>query len=374
MNAYAMILCHMAFVTVFTAEGLSAEAAASRADSLLKARKHFSFAVQYKKNGNYEQAFENYKRSIAYNDSVYQVHYSFADLLMKMNRPLEARREYAASLRLNPNHYKSALMLAKLYYDAAEYDSALAAYEVLHRLKPENPEVLETIAALRDYTGRKKEALEAYGELIDKGGDTFENCLKAASAAVSAGDMEAGNRFIRKALDKKPADRNALLLAYRISAGRNDLSSAARYLRRLAEIAPDTAVMEKLEKIYRTRGNTENLVWVLKRRRELEPENATILGELAELLFREGDETQALSYLEKGLELSPENGRLHILAGNYYQRKGDIQRALEEYEAALKDEKWKSSAQQFIWRINPPETEAEKIEKEFFMRGKKKVN
>jgi len=374
MNACSIILCHLAFLTVFAAAGMSAETAASHADSLLKARKHFSFAVQYKKSGNYEQAFENYRRSIAYNDTVYQVHYSFADLLMKMNRPLEARREYAASLRLNPNHYKSALMLSKLYYEAAEYDSALTAYETLYRLKPEDPEVLETIAALRDYTGRKKEALDAYGELIARGGDTFDNCLRAASAAVSVGDMEAGDRFIRKALAKRPDDRNALLLAYRISAGRNDLSSATRYLRRLAEIDPDTAVMEKLEKISRARGDTENLMWALKHRHELEPDDVTTIGELAELLFREGEEAQALSYLEKGLKLSPDDGRLHILAGNYYHRKGDLRRALEEYEAALKDEKWKSSAQQFIWRINPPETEAEKIEKEFFMRGKKKEN
>ena len=83
----------------------------SQADSLLKASKHFSFAVQYKDNGAYDSAYAQYKKSIAFNDTVYQVHYSFGDLLMKMDLHQEAKIHYLKSLKLNPHHYNSAVML-----------------------------------------------------------------------------------------------------------------------------------------------------------------------------------------------------------------------------------------------------------------------
>ncbi len=98
-------LVFLMLFSVFMDETQSAEM--SKADSLLNARKHFSFAVQYKENEEYELAREQYKKSIALNDTVYQVHYSYADLLMKMDRTKDAERHYLKSLCLNPEHYNS---------------------------------------------------------------------------------------------------------------------------------------------------------------------------------------------------------------------------------------------------------------------------
>ena len=146
--------------------------------------------------------------------------------------------------------------------------------------------------------------------------------------------------------------------------------SASRYLRQLAEIdSTDFSVIEKLEKIYRLEDDTTNLIWILKRQYSLSPEDSVLVGELVELLFNEGEINQGLTYLKKGLERSPGDGKLHILMGNYYRGQEETEKALKEYQTALNDEKWRSSARQFIWQINPPQTEAEKAEQEFFRRG-----
>ena len=141
----------------------------SRADSLLKAKKHFSFAVQYKNNEKYDDAVRNYETSIAYNDTVFQVHYSFADLLMKMNNLPYAKRELLDVFVLNPDHYKSIALLSKMYYESADYDSALIMYENMYRLQPNQLTILESIANLREHTGKTESALDAYGELINNG-------------------------------------------------------------------------------------------------------------------------------------------------------------------------------------------------------------
>ncbi|MCK5346014.1 MAG: hypothetical protein KAR20_21535, partial [Candidatus Heimdallarchaeota archaeon] len=168
---YILILASIIiFQAGITSRGFFAEI--SKADSLLKAKKHFSFAVEYKKNEKYEDAFRNYETSIAYNDTVYQVHYSFADLLLKMNKPEYAKRELLTSFTLNPGHFKSASILASQYYKSAVYDSALVMYEAMHKIKPKQDSILSNIASLREFLDMTEKALESYAELIAKGMDS----------------------------------------------------------------------------------------------------------------------------------------------------------------------------------------------------------
>jgi len=357
------------FVIIFAAEVEMCAAEMTRADSLLKARKHFSFALQYKKAKKYKLAIEQYKKSIAFNDTVYQVHFSHADLLMTLKRPLEARREYLKSLSLNPRHYKSAAVLLKLYYKSAQYDSALVMYEVMHRIKP-NPEILTFIGNLKEYLGKKAEALETYTKLVENGNRSLETLTRASSLSRSLGDLERARQFISLALKEYPGESNILRLAAQISLSLNDYSSATYYFSKLAEVdSTDISVLTKLEKLYRIQGNTENLLLMLERHHRLSPEDAGVLIELAELSFSEGEKSSGLSYVKKGLKISPSEGKLHILLGEYYHDRGEMKKALYEYKKACNDLKWRSRALELIQRIERPETEEKKVEREFFKRG-----
>ncbi|MFC1693449.1 hypothetical protein ACFL1R_08095 [Candidatus Latescibacterota bacterium] len=364
-----LLIMYITFILLL----LQTDAAAdeiSKADSLLNAKKHFSFAVQYKKNKDYASAYEQYVRSIAYNDTVYQVHFSFADLLIKMNRPVKARCELLRSLTLNPSHYQSAAGLASLYYESAQYDSALVLYEKMYCFKP-GKELLASIAGLRNYLGKKEEALEAYTELIKSGEDSYEILMNASSLAVAVGKLDKGQQFITLALQKKPGDNDALKAAAKISLARDDTKSSILYLRQLVESGSnDLWIITKLEDIYRYTGNTKNLIRVLERHHKLIPGDSKVIGDLSELLFSVSETNRGAEYVKKGLELSPNDGKLRILLGDYYVSQNETEKALKEYRIALKDEKWRSSAQQLIWRIEKPLTEEEKVEKDFFERGK----
>ena len=79
---------------------------------------------------------------------------------------------------------------------------------------------------------------------------------------------------------------------------------------------------------------------------------------------------RGIIYVKKGLSLKPDDGRFLILLGENYRALGQTEKALEQFRLALKDEKWKSSAQRLIWQIEKPETEEEKAERDFFSRGK----
>ncbi len=340
-------------------------------DPLYNAKKHFSFAVQHKNNKDFELALEQYKLSISYVDTVYQVHFSFADLLLKMGLPLEARREYSASLKLNPSHSKSASILAKMYHESAEYDSALAMYEVVYRLEPENLEILAGIANLRDYLGKKTEALETYEKLIDHDEVSYEILMRASSLALSLDEFEKARSFLTLVLKKHSDDLDALKNAASACLAMNDPVAASLHLRRIAETdSTDISSLIRLEDIYRRQNDTGNLIWALELHLGVSPQDCVIIGELCEMLFREGNTKKGLEYMEKGLNFFPGDGKLRILMGEYYRSCGETEKALRQYEIALRDSKWRASAQEFIWQIKPPETEEEKAEREFFNSGK----
>ena len=345
----------------------------SNADSLLQAQKHFSFAVQYKKSEEYDLAFDQYEKSIAFNDTVYQVHYSFADLLMKMDRTQDAKIQYLRSLSLNPEHYNSALMLAKLYYESADYDSTLKMYEIVYDLKSDNYEVLASIASLREYLGMKEKALDAYKELIEDGQNSCENLMKAGELAISVGDHKSAVNYINSAIRERPGDMDVLSMAVELNLALENYETAGKYLHQMAVIdSTDVSILTGLEKIYSLSGDTENLIWTLERHYKLSPDNTIIIGELSELFYNNDMIVRGVEYVKKGLELSPKDGKLRILMGEYYLSRGMNEEALNEFKIALNDEKWHSSAQQLIWKIEKPESESEKAEKEFFDRGRNK--
>ena len=139
----------------------------SRDEKITEAKKHFSFAVQNKNIENYEESRRQYEKSLAIFDSLHIVHFSYGDLLIKIGKKEEAGRHFLKSILLNPEHFGSASMLARLYYEKGDYDSSLVMYEHMYELKPDNNEILASIAGLREYLGRYNGAFGDYVKLIE---------------------------------------------------------------------------------------------------------------------------------------------------------------------------------------------------------------
>ena len=83
------------------------------------------------------------------------------------------------------------------------------------------------------------------------------------------------------------------------------------------------------------------------------------------LLVEETPKT-AEEWIDRGLALAPRHAHLQLLRGDIMVRRGDEEEAIEAYETALDDPDWRSVAQQRIWQLRPPETEEEKLKREFF--------
>ncbi|MHB9028121.1 MAG: tetratricopeptide repeat protein [Candidatus Latescibacterota bacterium] len=335
------------------------------------AKKHYNFAVQYKNSGNLEDARLQYEKAIALCDSIYQFHFSYADLLVKMEKPQAAKAALLKALVLNPKHFQTLALLAEGYRQAAQYDSALVMYERMYVIDPEHRELLASIAGYREYLGKNGEALTALDELIGKGDADYETLMKAAALAIKENAIGKARDYVIMALEKKAKDIEALKTAATLSLQLEDQDSAIMFFRQLCEIeAADAGTFGQLEKLYRTRGDIENLHWTLERHIKYEPEDTEVIGELAEILYTRGNIEEGIIHVKKGLTLAPHDGRLHILMGENYRRLNQNDKALAEFRIAMKDSAWSSSAQRLIWQIERPESASEKKEKDFFSRGK----
>ena len=274
---------------------------------------------------------------------------------------------YEKALALNPAYYNAAAQLTTLYYDRGDYQAALDMYRLMHDLKPENPKIVATIANLEEYLGDEDSAYANLVHLIDMGEDSYENLMRVASYAVKRGEFETSHMYAVLALGKKPGDNTALELAGRMAMQMNDREKAVLFYRELAE--KDDVQVETIrivEDIYRAQSDRPNLIWALKRHHELEPENVEVLGELCENFYPDGLTDEGIAYVKRGLDLAPEDGRFHILMGENYLELGQTSLALAEFHKAMNDDRWKSNAQRLIWQIEPPESDDEIAERDFF--------
>ncbi len=372
MLTYLKTLPFAMLVMVLVSAGRADERHETAADSLLAARKHFSFAVQYKQSGSLEKALDNYERSLDFVDSLYQVHYSYADLLMKLDRKEEARRELLATLRLNPSHFNSAAILAGQYYEEACYDSALVMYEIMLEGRPDDPAIRASVARLRSYLGKDGDALESFMTMIGDGTATPADHERALEIAISRGETDTVGRILELSRTNG-ADIPSLFTtaaAYFMKTG--DTGAAMRNLLAAVERNPsDIESYERLADIAEKTGDAALAAKALAGLHSNMPENVEILTALAENHLQAGRESEAVALIDTGLSLAPENGKLHILKGTWHREQGRPDEAVAEFEAALADERWEPVARQFIWQIRPPETDEEKAERNFFERSRK---
>jgi len=343
--------------------------------ALREAKNHFSFAVQNKNNENYKEAVRQYNKSLEFSDSLYQVHYSYADLLLKLEKNNEALAHFLRAFSLNPDYYYSSLMLSRLYYQKCDHDSVLVMYEHMYELKPENHKLLVSIAGLREYLGRKDEALSAYAIAVDAGEADFDVLMRAARLALDGGNTALANRYTVMPLEQNAGDMDALAITAKTNLDLGDRAQAVKFYRAIAEAAPDdAAILVQLERLYKAANDREGLMWALEHHHEVAPKDKTVLSELSEFCYADGDMERGIVYVRKGLEIDPGDGGFRILLGEHFRANNQTDKALNEFKLAMNDENWKASAQRLVWQIEQPETEEEKSEREFFASGKKKNN
>ncbi len=184
-----------------------------------------------------------------------------------------------------------------------DYSAAIAAYERVASIDPQNPEPYIVKSRLF---------------LID-------------------GNAQAAHDVATKAVELAPNDPNALAALARAEDWLGNYTRAMMYALDAYELQPDNPeTLAIIAEIYTDEGNVAQAQLHIDRALELDPENVLAWRNKAYLLERQGQPRDAIAALDKALALAPQRADLYLQKARIYRlRLADYANAVAAYRAAV---------------------------------------
>ena len=266
-------------------------------------------------------------------------------LYLQTGKPDSAARSLERVVAARPDEIKHRRKLADLYRRESEFEAAVGHYEAILESDRDpasddaSAEVMEILSLLHEDMGQSDKALTWRSRL-----------LEMQSGADISGTRETLEKILRLQLGSKDKDGALGTLKKLIQ---EDPTNRFSYYSQMTDLAESSG-----DKKMRLKG-LEGMV-------EAEPGDIGTVAALVELHLHEQRVGEARRWLEQGLRVSGNSAHLQLLRGELLVMEGSEEEALEAFERAKADPAWERIAQQKIWLLRPPETEEEKLKREFF--------
>ena len=270
--------------------------------------------------------------------SVDSLHLNSNLLLYSIHKAMDLPDSAAWSLERvllkKPDAAKYRHELADLYRHEGNNERAIFHYEQLVADGSEDAELLEILAVLHQELGQVDQALAWRKRQVEDGIGGADQLESIVELKLEVGDVEGAYDTL-------------------LELAKVDSQNAYSYYNRIASIAS-----EEGDDTWRFKG--------LKGMVEADPKDLKSIAELVEWHQGRGEFAEAKEWLRRGLKVNPEDAHLLLLKGDNLVREGDEEGAIAAFEKAKADPAWEKVAQQRIWQLRPPETEEEKLKRQFF--------
>jgi tetratricopeptide (TPR) repeat protein len=145
---------------------------------------------------------------------------------------------------------------------------------------------------------------------------TLKTELDRATELIRRGEYDAALPILKKMLDEKPNDVNALYLTAICHFQKKELDDAVAGLEKVAQLAPDFAPARvQLAACYDQRGDKEQALAAYDAALKLDPENLVSLYNAGVLHYNAGRAIEALPYFEKAVQVKPDDNNSLEMAG-----------------------------------------------------------
>jgi len=245
---------------------------AAEANDLKEAEKHFAAAASLAPS-------EPFTRN------------NYGAILMRLGRTAEARAQFEASLKLNPDQTNALTNLAQIYFTSGQPDDLRMARNLLERANKNtsDPQISQAIFVTYLKLGQA---------LIDKG--LLDEAITELSAAA--------------ALD--PKNPEAVLTLSRAQMLKKDLRGAGRTLESAVAGGLDTAgIYAALAEVYEADGHYENAIPAMRLAVQRDPQNETYHFRYGLLLTDSHAPGAGIVRLQEALKQFPSSTRLWLALG-----------------------------------------------------------
>jgi Tfp pilus assembly protein PilF len=198
----------------------------------------FTEALKQKFLGNAGDALKYLEQCIILNPGSDAAYYEMSQICLMVG-DVQRGKDYALkALTINRNNVWYQTLVANLYYQQKNIDSAIYYYEAAVKLNPEKEDLKFNLAHILSENHNYKKASEIYNFLENKYGINENTTLSAVRNLINAGDFKEAEMKIKKLLEQSPdvIMYNGLLAEiYAMSGERN---KAADIYRKLIENNP----------------------------------------------------------------------------------------------------------------------------------------
>jgi len=287
-----------------------------------------------------------------------------------------AKVAFLEAAALDSAHVNTALSLYQIFSSESKPDSGWVFLKRLLEKKPNDTRLLRFRQALGDQHRRRANAEAAlfhYEELANHRAIAAElRAVLTERIAViysDLGDAEAALAWRQRLLGETGTHQiETLRKMVDLQLETGDFDAAFATLRELtiSDSAGRYSHYLRLAELGERRGDEDVRLVGLEGMAQVQPDDLENVATLVQFHIQAGDTDAAMQWIGKGLGRQSGHAHLLILRGDLLREAGKAEDAVASFESALADPNWEAVAQQRIWQIHPPETEEEKLRRQFF--------
>ncbi|XP_066505392.1 protein O-mannosyl-transferase TMTC3 [Hoplias malabaricus] len=257
-----------------------------------------------------EEADQLYRQAISMRPDFKQAYISRGELLLKMNKPSEAKDAYLRALELDHTNADLWYNLAIVNIEMKEPSEALRNFNRALDLNPRHKLALFNSALLMQESGEAKlrpEANRRFLTYVKEEPDDANGYFNLGMLAMDANENEAAERWMRKAIRLQPGFRSALFnLALLFSQSQRELE-ALPVLDELLQHHPEhvKGLILKGDILMNHRKDTQGARACFQRILRTDPGNVQAKHNLCVVYFEERDLPRAERCLEETLAMAP---------------------------------------------------------------------
>src|SRR5262249_9909490 len=195
-----------------------------------------------------------------------------------------------------------------------------AAPHLEHRRarRPGDPEVLVRLAFARNGLGDADGSLRLLDALLASHPDYPPALTARGQLALQAGQREDAERWLRRALELSPFDRQAHYLLFQC----------------LQQQGKDEEAEQEQARLKRVEADIVRLIEISNKEMAPNPHDPALHHEVASLLMNMGHEELGVRWLHSALRQDPKYRPSHLALAEYYERTGDAAQAAEHRRLA----------------------------------------
>jgi len=347
------------------------------ADSIRKYKYYAKTARQNKENdraiGYYTTVLQYSPQELTAAYFLGQLYYEKKDSTGARIALPQARIALRQAISIDSLHLNSNRLLYTIYQAVGEADSAALSLERVLRKKPDAAN-RRKLADLYRRGGHNERAIVHYKELVEAEREDTTGVKDAELIEILAvlhqelGQVDQALKWRKRQVEGGIGGVDQLESIVELKLKVGDVEGAYDTLLELAKVDSQNAYSyyNRIASIASEKGDDSRHIEGLKGMVEADPKDSESIAELVEWHQGRGEFASAKEWLGLGLKVNSEDAHLLLLKGDNLVKEGDEEGAIAAFEKAKADPAWEKVAQQRIWQLRPPETEEEKLKRQFF--------